>query len=405
MCEPPVESEVSSSEEDDDGTRFKPLAQHNSENALAFHLKFTVRQLSDLLKIVNLGTIPVPRHLYASLLRHRHLDAKWSRADGYLRSKSLKWFVQACLDDGNYSTSQREELWLKVLADEAILRHLHQLPSQKMSEIDVRGWWFGLMLLIRIRLGEGRLRESTVKRFGIGGALAYTDPASGANVPEAAYLSRLDHCYIRAKEKTPFVGVEFKHVSFYNNCIWHNINSALPQTLCALSGNENCLAGLFLCNLGFVVIWRKQIGHNGRIPIYDYFMFPKRTAVPDNPYHPRRPLMRDCFSEEHGEEGRLDLLRVMFEIALASFVADKDKSESPKRKSSVRLVDDDSYRDEDDNNEFSDSDDGPVEDENADKPRYFGVSSKSHGVGYFTCFDAPDDIPGNDFDDPYSIRE
>jgi len=313
----------------------------------------------------------------------------------------LDEFHRFCLKQSSYLAGERGRLWSIVSSDSNIQHRLKLFSRRKHVEADVSEWFSDMMALISNCFGNGSLCSSKAVRFGIGGALAYTNPTDASPVEGAAYLSRLDDCYFRAKEKTQFAGIEFKYVSFFNNCPWHNITSALPQTLCALSGHKDCSVGLFLCNLGFVLIWREEEGRdvNGVI-IYTYYIFPPRVIDPDLAENmPRVPLMRECFTIENGPAGRLDLLRVMFEIALVSFVPFDRQSESPERRLKKRLkTSRDGPEDSNKDNQRNARRRPAAKENKTSKPQTFGVSSQSRTIGYFTCFSAPEDeFPADEF--------
>lgn len=399
--EPPTESGLSSNEDDGAAVDYLLFDDHINANRRLFHQKFPGRRLKPPQNIVMIGTVSNEKYLYASSLRVNFIDPYWCRGDGYLRERELDEFHQFCLKQSSYLAGERERLWLLVTSDSNIQNRLGLVSRRNRTETDVLKWFAFMMGMISNCFGNGSLRSCTAARFGIGGALAYTNPTDGSPVEGAAYVSRLDDCYLRAKEKTPFAGIEFKYVSFFNNCPWHNINSALPQTLCALSGHKDCSVGLFLCNLGFVLIWREQEGRDvDGVMIYTYYIFPPRVSDPDLAENmPRVPLMRECFTRDNGPAGRLDLLRVMFEIALVSFVPFDRQSESPERRLTKRLKTSRDGPEDSDNDNRRNARTRPGAKENEkSKPQKFGVSSQSRTIGYFTCFSAPEDeFPADEF--------
>ena len=191
---------------------------------------------------------------------------------------------------------------------------------------------------------RGKCQASFSETFGLGGALAYKDPGTGKDIP-AAYLSKVDCCYLRREDSTPFAGIEFKNFPISENKLWYKINSSLPQTLCALSGHLRCVVGLLVTPIGFAVTWRQQSAvDEAGLPVYDYFMFPGRTEVTSrastDPSENKYALLRYCYSPDGlvrdvGADGREDLLRVMFQIALASFTPLSEKIQKPIKKVSA----------------------------------------------------------------------
>ena len=111
--------------------------------------------------------------------------------------------------------------------------------------------------------------------------------------------------------------------------IWYKIDASLAQTLCALSGREECSIGLFLSNIGFRVIWRvKDEVQNDNIPVYNYFTFPSKES---RDQRSSLFLLSYCYGD-NGVEGRENLLRIMYEIARTCFVLDAKRTPSPERK-------------------------------------------------------------------------
>ena len=277
------------------------------------------------------GIMQTPSDLYATSVPHKFIKPQWYKPNENLRDASLAEFVAFMEEFRNESPGQNEALWQQILGDRMIgnlLRNFRRIAC----ELDLREWFSDVLSRIMAILGEvGYLSSSSTQVFGLGGALAYTDPGDGQAVDYAAYLSEVDKVFFR--DRVPFAGVEFKYATLSENKLWFKVHrAALAQTLAGLGGNKNCILALFLCNFGFRTIWRKVIDTtmvNGEeVKVYQNYTFPPLDPTTQAPY------LRYCYSEypatlDEGSVGMEDLMRVMMEFVLTSFVKEDEEPGTP----------------------------------------------------------------------------
>jgi hypothetical protein len=278
-----------------------------------------------------LGIVQAPSDLYASFVPHYFIKPQWYKPNENLKDASLSDFTSFMEEFRNETPGQNEALWQKVLND-PLIKSCMQNFWRVNNEMELRGWFTEVLGSIRHLQGEqGYLDKSAGTVFGLGGASAYTDPADGEAVYYAAFLSEVDEVFFR--NNVPFAGVEFKNAPLSENKLWFKVGrSALAQTLACLGGNPNSILALFLCNYGFRLIWRKVVGMNivdGReVKIYQNFTFPPLDPETQAP-HLRYCYSTDLNALDDGFDGRQDLLRVLLEFVLSSFV--KEETEYPLR--------------------------------------------------------------------------
>lgn len=257
--------------------------------------------------------------LFASSLSYKHIRPRWYRSDGIMFDGEFDSLISRFEYDRGESHTANEAIWTRVVEDEGILRELNRFVKQRSSEAALRKWCDMIISKIQALINPKAYCASLSERCsGLGGALAF------AGHPGAAYLSKVDDYYLRSSSKTPFIGIEYKHVDISENRQWYKINTALPQTLCALAGNSDCFAGLLLCDLGFTILWREHVGFDdGGIAIDRYFVHPAKC----------RGKLKYCFSadkslQDCGADGRMDLLRILYEIVRSSMTFDDDDDEA-----------------------------------------------------------------------------
>ena len=388
------ESGAASETDLDDDVFNMTTIDHLRRNRRNLSLKFPFRKLMELLSLIGASLIMVKAstfsafsELYASYLRHTYMNPSWYREDGRLRDAPLDDFVRVCVNDRRDDAASNDAMWARVRDDPRVQFAMRSFLDRKDLESDVVLWFKATMIRITDRFGvPGGCSLCPRATFGLGGALAYTDPVSGQYVGGAAYLSQLDGCYLKGSTGTPFAGIEFKYCGDTDNERWFAINSSLPQTLCALSGHSDCVAGLMVCDKGFAVIYRRRLpqptpdGH----PLYQYFQYPPRTARPQN-----SPVALLCYClspnrnvVDKGSQGRMDLLRVMYEIARTSFVAE-DSITPVNRELKNRNNADNSFP-----KETPEQPSLSKRAKQADGPTTFGVQPMSGPVEYLTAFDA-----------------
>ena len=312
--------------EDDD---LIPLQEHLARNEQAFAAEYGTRSLG------HLNIVQAPSELYASRLRHNFIKPQFYRPNDILRDASLASFVSFMETFRQEEPNSNEAGWSKVLESRSV-RELMREYRRLNNEIAMREWFSATMWLIKRTLKKrGPLLSESEKLFGLGGALAYTNPETHAPVHDAAFLSYVDKVFKSGVTNNPFAGVEFKHAPLSHNRLWYKVHpAALAQTLSALAGHPDCVVSLFLCNYGFRIIWRERLPlpviFDGReVPVYQHFTFPPIDAT-----H-RSPHLCYCYSGDRNVdvrnfEGLRDLLRVMFEFVLTSIVpVDQVEPESP----------------------------------------------------------------------------
>ena len=277
------------------------------------------------------GIVQTPSDLYATSVPHKFIKPQWYKPHENLRDASLAEFVAFMEEFRNESPGQNEALWQTVLNNPRI-QNLMRNFRRVTNEEDLREWFSFVLGKIVDLLGElGYLHSSAGCVFGLGGALAYTDPGTGQAVDYAAYLSEVDKVFFR--DRVPFAGVEFKYATLSENKLWFKVHrAALAQTLAGLGGNKNCILALFLCNFGFRTIWRKvietMIVNGEEVKVYQNYTFPPLDPTTQAPY------LRYCYSEDpatldEGSVGMEDLIRVMMEFVLTSFVKEDEEPGTP----------------------------------------------------------------------------
>jgi hypothetical protein len=339
------------------------------------------------------------------------------------------------VEDRGDDPVRNEAQWRKVLANKRVRERILTFFDKKVNEMDLYGWLITSIVVIASTFENfGSCENSSAERFGLGGALAYTDPERREPVRGAAYLSYVDCCFMRNTDSTPFVGFEFKyHKSVGVRRVWYKVNSALPQLLCALSGHPRCIVGSFLGVDGFVATWRKQVCVTNGFPVYDYFIYPPRTPDPTaasgNPASCRMySLVEACWETPDGrvtgKRGLKKLLRFLYEIAKGSVVP-RAESDLSTPSEAMSLGSSDSEAGDDDYQSDSEGLDSPTNSDSCgsssamtdecvgSEPRdddhqcethgslteaeakksivvsNFGVRSISGEIDYFTCFQVP----------------
>ena len=226
------------------------LADHLKQNQNAFATSHPSRSLG------HRFIVQSPGDLYASNIRHNFIKPQWYRPDSNLKYGGLNAFIDFMIAARGSDRRVTHRLWSRVLGNPLI--HDVMLKFAKVeNETELREWFAGTSGVIKASLGEhGTVSARSEMLFGLGGALAYTDPHTGEPHNKAAYLSYADKVFMR--DGSPFAGIEFKFAPLSENKLWYKVHtSALPQTLCATAGHPCFIASLFLCNYGFRVIWRK----------------------------------------------------------------------------------------------------------------------------------------------------
>lgn len=230
-------------------------------------------------------------------------------------------FISVCENERNESHEVNEAMWNTVIADPEVTSVLKEFANGEFSESEIVGLLITLIRAMKAHFsgpGFSRYIQSSAKEhYGLGGPLAYTDPSTGEADDLAAYLSFLDLVFFRASNGTPFAGVEAKVVDPNFNGEWYNVNSALAQILCALSGHKNLRVALFLCTTGFVSFWRNPVGEIDGLPAFDYFFYPPRTFD-------LKSLVRKCRTVGGTLEGLLDYARVVYEIGKTCTVSSEE---------------------------------------------------------------------------------
>ena len=310
---------VEESDVDDDVLSYE---EHVAKNEKRFKESFKDMNVLHDDKIVTLKR----NQLHASNLRYTHMNPGWYRSDGYLFPGDLDGLICRFESDRGESLADNETKWKKVGDNKRVLAHLSRFISPKGNECAVRDWLNALALLICVALSEdGYCERLSEQLVGLGGALAFEGET------EAAYVSKVNHYFLRANLETPFIGIEYKRLGVYDGKQWYKIDSSLAQTLCALAGNTDCFAGLLLCDMGFTIIWREpaRCDEDG-VPIDNYFVYP---PVEDG-------KLKYCYSpnssvQDRGSAGRMELLRVVYEIVRSSMTV-KDENEEPSSPQNVK---------------------------------------------------------------------
>ena len=301
-------SDVSSEE----GEELKDtIDEQLTANQAKFAQDFPDRQLAGNLKIVRSH-----KDLYASSMTYQHIKPQWYMPGGNLRDSTMADFITLCESRRDEDHMVSERVWHKVLADPQIALMLSEFSAANDNEEGLRRWFTDTLVEIQHHFGTGTRHEQASVFLGLGGAIAYTDSSRTVD-DKAAYLSLADSVMFHKNEA--FAGIEFKCKNPPRDKAWVKVqSSALPQTLCAIAGRLSCSVGLFLRESGFRVIWRElddsKVGE-GDVPIFKYYTYP--PLRPSSAwYH-----LQLCHSSiTRDTDGRMDLLRVMYEVARTSFV-------------------------------------------------------------------------------------
>ena len=279
-------------------------------NQARFARDFPYRSVGGPLKIVNIG-----RELYASSMTYKHIKPRWYMPGGYFHDSTLEAFITLCESRRGDDHMKNEKTWKAVEADAQVILYLTQFSNSHLNEKHFENWFRDTLNAIIRHFGLGSCATFSEALVGLGGAVAYTDPDTLLPDDRAAYLSKIDQGMFH-KGKV-FAGIEFKWHSLPRDIAWVRQQfAALPQTLCALAGRQSCAVGLFLCETGFRVIWRVQENaEDSEVPIFKYYTYP--AVNPEQGWYGVRLCHTSVTSDGLG---RNELLRVIYELAKASFV-------------------------------------------------------------------------------------
>ena len=332
-------SEASLSEGDD---VMISLYDHQQANAAFLHNLFPRRSLTalDMMSVPSPASTERFNRVHASSLRYRCLNPIIYRQETMIRNESLQHFINCIRRDSPILAEEHTRLWQIVLSDENIISHLHFFEFT--IEAEIRDW--NLLLCDKI-LTHFRLRRNV--RFppevllGVQGALAYTDPdedgqASGALIWRAGYLGYCDLA-IRKSGRT-YAVFEYKKVSDIINQTWYRHGSILPQIICWIGGAASGRVGIVLTNIGYRVIYRVlRPEHNPEgHPIFDYYIL-----FDGNHAESRR--FTECRGAD-GHVGRMQYLRILFEILVSCNFEDPLPVKAPIVKKATRVSKKKRYR-------------------------------------------------------------
>ena len=164
------------------------------------------------------------RNLDARRLTYKHLDPVWSRPDGVLADVDLPRVIGFFENERGEDSATNLVIWHQIRQDPSTRRFMDKFSRRKENESEVRDWFISAMTSIANRLdsilGPGNIKMEGNSIFGrLGVALAYTDERNRVPNNNAAYISKLDGCYFRARGNTPFCGIEFKYCELRENMI------------------------------------------------------------------------------------------------------------------------------------------------------------------------------------------
>ena len=286
--------------------------EHHASNAGYFAEKFPERMLDGAGLVLWKKTTKFIR-LHANYLQYRSLIPLVYRIDAFFRRGSLEGLIQVVRRDSRVEDDEADKLWRAVSRCGPVIRELRwPIISDKAR---ISAWVTNLCGAVKTMLPSAAARPIPQKRFGIKGALAYTEP--GEINDGAGYIGKSDLCF--GKEGSVVGVMELKIASDDINQVWYRFGAILPQIICWLGGTVTAKVGIVLCQLGFKLIYRDLTGndHEGN-PIFNYYAVNGIDGI----------HFEDCRGPE-GAANRMILLRVFFELLLISMEDPVEERDAP----------------------------------------------------------------------------
>ena len=265
-------------------------------NIQAFNAEFPVRRLGQL-NIVHLTENDrTSRELHASALQKASLI-----------HPSLAEFVFICEEKRGDEPIEKQLTWStvhKYLSEQMIFEHFHECLRNEQA---LRSWQASVVSLILVALGHPVLVAlRPEKLFAVKGALPYTTPGSTEIDDRAGYLAKLDGSVPLGS--VDFATVEFKKLDSSSPMQqWNRCRSLLAQTICGLSGASEIRACLAITDIGFKLLYRKEVSNDTR-QVFQYFSWPEYT-----------PSLHTCFricsvSDPNHMQHLGELSRIIYEL-------------------------------------------------------------------------------------------
>ena len=293
----------------DDELMTATLWMHQQSNAEHLARRFPMRLLDEL---GFMCTHSSDNKVHASSLRYRFLNPLVYRQESLLRTESFDHFVSFIRANSQFKDDEYQRLWNKVSTDSRTVIHLNTF--EPTNEGDLNNWIVGLCHRVMNHLPADS-KISSQNRFGISGALAYTDPESfGENDQRAAYLGKCD--LVVFKKSKVFAVMQLKMVS--DNQIWYRHGAILPQIICWIGGTFSARVGIVLSNIGYRIIYRilrPQPDERGNA-VFDFYILIDGVD-------PNSQKFTICVGDV-GVTGRQSLLRIIFEILVSTMIEPTD---------------------------------------------------------------------------------
>jgi len=145
------------------------------------------------------------------------------------------------------------------------------------------------------------------KKLAMKGSLAYTDPGTGRADHDSGYYGYAD--YVFPSGSSLFCGVELKLTRLQSLPLWYQLRAVLAQVICWLGGTREMQVGLILTNVGFKLLFRREIARENGVPVFEYFHC---CFDGESDYH---------LNQMRGKAGRVNrerFMRIVYEIVKVS---------------------------------------------------------------------------------------
>jgi hypothetical protein len=296
----------------DDGLLILDPVERMPTYAQNFAKSFPVRRLeseSNLIERIPRRGIRYSR-LHASALRHYHLDARLSGKNSIFIKRNLKSFISFTRALGQVDHLEADRLWDIVRNDPRVLTKLDNYPkceSKHTNEKTLDGWCSVLRGHICALLPRTCEETMCQEMYAVSGIIPYHEPTEVPHYGDrrAGYVGKCDLTFVRNGEEFAFI--EFKMARRENDKPWEATGAVVPQIICWLGGKRTGRIGVVITELGPMVIYRvpEDAPDENGDPIFKYY------SVTNN------GRFFDC-TGPNASEGRLKLLRIIFEIMMCT---------------------------------------------------------------------------------------
>ena len=289
------------------------LADHMIRHAVHFSEWFIHRKLDDNDLIDCEDHVRWMRTITASrLTTHRFLHPLISRPDGIFRSGTLEQFIDIARRRRGEDVADVDTEWPRILDAVRKSELLDRLDLLCEDESRLNAWFWGVCGLIASGQTFPFIGEEA--SFGLRGALAYTERGvekTSPYLPQVGYFG--DHKLSFKHNGKMFAVVEVHCTEAHSEEFdWFRARSILANVMASLGGDRDCQAVLIICDIGFKLLYRTEIGLNpDGVPIFDYFIYPPLDAEKGlSVYQPCRG------SQPENKDNMECLLRLIYELMM-----------------------------------------------------------------------------------------